>query len=916
MVRRNKSEDRDRLWSRGSFRSPRYTRQLALALVGLLVLGTPRLNADPLPSKSITSTVFRTVLRKRGDDGVSCYRIPGLATTTNGTLLAVFDIRHDGCGDLPANIDIGLMRSTDDGATWSPMKRIMDFDASVPGSRGNGVGDPCILVDRRKGTIFVAALWSKGDRGWRGSGPGMSPEETGQFMLVRSTDDGLTWCAPTNITPQVKYPAWRLCFQGPGAGIQLRDGTLVFPAQFKDANDHPHSFFIFSQDAGDTWKCSAGVEGAGVPETTEAQVAELSDGSILITLRNHAGNGLRAWSRWEWSGDLANGSWSPLTFDCEDPVCQASLIRADTTTLVFANPASATRRLDFSLRFSRDDGKTWSAPHLMDARPSAYSSMTVLRDGSIGVLYECGDKTAADTLTFARVPSEWVLQTNREAMLRPASVFGNHAVLQRDAPLPVWGEAEPNSTVQVRFAGKIQAAAADANGRWRVTLPALPASREPRILEIVASSSDGGRAQVHFTNVVVGEVWIAAGQSNMEWPLQREQFATNALATADQPDLRLLNLDFVAKYGFGKPLTNEQAERMQPGSYFHGRWLPSTPESAKPISAIGYYFGSELRHELNVPIGIINLAVGGSPTEGWIRRGAMEADASLNALVSGNWLTNECLGPWCRERGHQNLDALLEQGRPVPSDDLGPNHHYKPGFLWETGMAQLIPFAMRGVIWYQGESNAQENWRVRQHEQLFPLLVTDWRRQWRQGDFPFLFCQLSSIGTEKGYKSGYWPDFRDSQRRMLDCLPNLEMAVTADLGHPTDVHPRNKRDVGHRLALAALGRVYGRSNEISGPLFTGASRRGNEVSVSFGHGAGLRTNDGHQPGGFEVAGADGIFELVKARIANDQVLLDCTGIKSPESVRYGWMPFPQPPLNLYNGAGLPASTFQGQIDGE
>lgn len=883
---------------------------------GLLLIGAGGQCAEPARPAVSDSGVFRTVLRKRGDDGVSCYRIPGLATSTNGTLLAVFDIRHDNCGDLPANIDVGLMRSTDDGATWSPMRRIMDFDAGEPGSLGNGVGDPCILVDRRTGAIFVVALWSKGDRGWRGSGPGLSPEETGQFMLVRSTDDGLTWSAPINITAQVKRPEWRLCFQGPGAGIQLRDGTLVFPAQFKDASNRAHAFFIFSQDGGITWQGSAGLDGEGMPDTTEAQVADLNDGSMLITLRNHAGNGLRAWSRWKWSGELARGSWSPLTFACEDPVCQASLLRADAGTLVFANPASATRRRDFSLRFSRDEGKTWSAPRVLDSRPAAYSSMTLLRDGSIGVLYECGDATAADTLTFARIPLNWLLEPRREARLRPAPVFGNHMVFQRDTPLPVWGEAEPGATVEVRFAGKLPATQANAAGHWSATLPAFAASRDSRMLEIVSTTTDGIRAQLHYTNVVVGEVWIAAGQSNLEWPLQREAFATQALAQAKQPDLRLLNLDFVAKHGFGKPFTSEQAGRLQPDTYFTGQWLPSSPEAAKPFSAIGYYFGSELRRELGVPVGVIHLAVGGSPTEAWIRRGALAANASLRVMVSGNWLTNESLGPWCRERGHQNLDALLREGRAVPADDLGPNHPFKPGFLWAAGGDRLAPFALRGVIWYQGESNAQEDWRVRQHEQLFPLLVTDWRKQWRRGDFPFLFCQLSSIGTEQGYQAGHWPDFRDSQRRLLERLPNLAMAVTSDLGHPTDVHPRNKRDVGYRVALAALGKVYGRSNEISGPLFATARRRASEVAVSFRHAAGLRTRDGQPPGGFGVAGADGVFRPVMARIENDQVLLDCAAIALPVRVRYGWMPFPRPPLNLCNAAELPASTFQGTIESQ
>jgi sialidase-1 len=227
------------------------------------------------------------------------------------------------------------------------------------------------------------------------------PAETGQFLLTRSDDDGLTWSAPINITSQIKKPEWRLLLQGPGAGIQLRDGTLVFPAQHRDANGRAHAFFIFSKDGGNTWASSAIIDGPDVPETTEAQMAELSDGRLLITLRNHAGKGLRAWSRWEWSGALAHGSWSPLTYANEDPVCQASLIRANDEVLVFANPASATIRSALSLRFSRDDGRSWSAPRVLDPRPAAYSSMTILRDGSVGILYECGDAFAADTLTFA-----------------------------------------------------------------------------------------------------------------------------------------------------------------------------------------------------------------------------------------------------------------------------------------------------------------------------------------------------------------------------------------------------------------------------------------------------------------------------------------------------------------------------------
>lgn len=353
--------------------------------------------------------VFRKVLRAQGDDGVHTYRIPGLATSTKGTLLAVFDIRHNSIADLPANIDVGLMRSTDNGTTWSPMQRVMDFDASEPGSRGNGVGDPAILVDEKTGAIFVAALWSKGARAWAGSGPGMTPDETGQFVITKSTDDGVTWSKPVSITPQVKDPGWRLCFNGPGKGIQLRDGTLVFAAQYKGADNVPHSCFIASTDGGATWKISPPAI-PGKPPTSEAQIAELADGSLLLSMRNESRSGQRAWAQWKWSGNVLSGRWSEPWLALPDPTCMASLIRHPSGMLLFSNPNDSRQRTAMTIRASRDGGKTWSSGRLLDPRLSSYSCMTVLKDGSFGILYETGEEAIEETLTFARFPLEWVLE--------------------------------------------------------------------------------------------------------------------------------------------------------------------------------------------------------------------------------------------------------------------------------------------------------------------------------------------------------------------------------------------------------------------------------------------------------------------------------------------------------------------------
>lgn len=358
----------------------------------------PQLPTDP--------RLFRTTVRRAGDDGVDTFRIPGLASTPRGTLIAVYDARNRNGGDLPGDIDVAMQRSTDGGETWIAMQRIMDFDAAVQGSQGNGVGDPAVLVDQGTGRIFVAALWSKGPRAWNGSGPGMTPEETGQLMLVHSSDDGLTWSSPVSLTPQVKQRDWKLCFNGPGNGIQLRDGTLVFAAQYRDPSGQPHSCFIASSDGGDSWQISPAAIPEGIP-TSESAIAELQDGSLLLSMRNESRSGQRAWARWEWQGNLWNGKWSNSWLELPDPTCMASLIRHPHGELIFSNPADRQQRKRLTVRSSSDGGRTWSPGQLLDPGGAMYSCLTVLSDGRIGLLYESVD---AAGLVFVRFPLDWVLE--------------------------------------------------------------------------------------------------------------------------------------------------------------------------------------------------------------------------------------------------------------------------------------------------------------------------------------------------------------------------------------------------------------------------------------------------------------------------------------------------------------------------
>lgn len=384
----------------------------------------PEISAPP-GSLTIGNALFRTVLRRSGDDGVHTSRIPGLAVTPRGTLLAVFDLRWDHAGDLPANIDVGCLRSTDLGNTWhwaTNTRAILDFDLSVPGSRGNGVGDPAVVVDRQTGTIWVAALWSFGNRGYAGSGAGLAAHETGQYVLTRSDDDGRSWSPPVNVTTQAKAdPRWGVCFAAPGHGLQLRDGTLVFPSQHTEPGGvNARAYFIASSDHGVTWQASPDVNATIPPQLNENQMVELNSGQILVSARAPSGGGgRRVWATFTRHAAATAGTWSALNRDLPDPVCQASLVRHSSTLdgaeqdrLLFANPASSSARVGMTIRLSTDEGRTWPIARQIDPRPAAYSDLAVLADGTVGLLYETGDQGPYETLTFVRFALDWLTATD------------------------------------------------------------------------------------------------------------------------------------------------------------------------------------------------------------------------------------------------------------------------------------------------------------------------------------------------------------------------------------------------------------------------------------------------------------------------------------------------------------------------
>lgn len=360
-------------------------------------------------SHDLTETAKRigVAVRKGGDDKVNTYRIPGIVTTDKGTLLAVYDIRYLNSTDLPGHIDVGLSRSTDGGRTWAPMRIIMDMGAP---HENNGVGDPAILFDPVTRKIWVAALWSKGNRSIAGSLPGMSPDTTGQYALVSSEDDGLTWTTPYTITPQVKNPAWHLFFVGPGNGIAMQDGTLVFASQYWDEKKMPHSTIIHSKDNGRTW---TGKILGPKSNTTESQVVETVPGTLMLNMRDNRG-GFRSVAT---TTDLG-GRWTehPTSYSAlPDPVCMASLIKASVVTdgvrrevLFFSNPNTSSGRYNITVKASLDMGQTWQPVHQLpiDQRTGyGYSSLTRIDEHTIGLLYE-----GVKDLYFVRIPVNEIIK--------------------------------------------------------------------------------------------------------------------------------------------------------------------------------------------------------------------------------------------------------------------------------------------------------------------------------------------------------------------------------------------------------------------------------------------------------------------------------------------------------------------------
>jgi sialate O-acetylesterase len=481
------------------------------------------------------------------------------------------------------------------------------------------------------------------------------------------------------------------------------------------------------------------------------------------------------------------------------------------------------------------------------------------------------------------------------AEVKLPKVLSNHVVLQRNAPIHIWGWADPGEQITVSLLSTKQAAAADDLGKWSVYLTPQPAGG-PYSITVQGANT------ITISDVLIGDVWFASGQSNMQMPLKG--FPNSAvlkngaeeIANSSQPQIRLLRVhDRTSDH----PLLDlADADEV---------WTLCTPDTAANFSAVAYFFGREIQQQQKVPIGLIGDTWGGTPVRAWVSLDSLSADSSLMPVFQ-DWsemadTTADVPAMLAREKRED--DAAKQAGSAPPKHSWHPNPaSWAPAYLYNGMVAPLTEFPIKGVIWYQGETDSAIS-RAPMYSRTFSTMITDWRGKWREGNFPFLFVQISSFTSTDSEK---WGIIRDAQRRTLS-LTNTGMAVSLDVGQADNVHPPDKQTVGHRLALAARDIAYGEHIEDSGPLFRQAVAEGASMRVWFDHSDGLTAKGGTLTG-FEVAGSDHKYVPAGAKIDGDTVVASAPGVETPVYVRYAWANFST--ANLYNSAGLPAPTFSSE----
>lgn len=506
-----------------------------------------------------------------------------------------------------------------------------------------------------------------------------------------------------------------------------------------------------------------------------------------------------------------------------------------------------------------------------------------------------------------------------------APLFTDHAVLQRDKPLPVWGRADAGEAVTVKFAEQTRKTTTASDGRWVVLLDALPANPQGTDLTVV------GKNTLTLHDLVVGEVWLCSGQSNMEYTVEARAgtWQANSRVVNAATEIAAANFPLIRHVRIAQQVSESPTDTVQTSG-----WQLTTPQTVGGFTAVGYFFARDIFQKLGVPVGLVHSSWGGTPVESWMSPAALATNPAF-AVVAERWKQNvadypakktaytAALAEWTKAETAAKKPAAPATGKtkakadpaksyaawlaknPRPRAPRGPGDPWTPTGLFNGMINPLLPYALRGALWYQGESNAD---RAGEYHALFAAMITAWRAHFGQGDFPFYWVSLANYKNSGDATGMSYALLRAAQTQTL-ALPATGQALAIDLGNPDDIHPTNKQDVGRRLALLAKGRVYGATVDDTGPTFASATREGAALRVQFTHANGLIAHD-KPVQSLEVAGADRKFFPAKAKIDRDTLLVAAPEVKEPVAVRYAWKNAPE--ANLHNGAGLPAVPFRSE----
>lgn len=490
--------------------------------------------------------------------------------------------------------------------------------------------------------------------------------------------------------------------------------------------------------------------------------------------------------------------------------------------------------------------------------------------------------------------------------------FSDGLVLQQGKPVTIWGNAEADENITITFASQTKVTQADLEGKWRITLDPMPANATPAEMTLT------GKNSLTLKNILIGEVWVCSGQSNMQLPVTRAANAEQEIAAANFPQIRMFSV--------------QRTTSLEPATNVTGTWKEANPANVGDFSAVAYFFGRHLHQVLKVPVGLIHTSWGGTRIEAWTSRESLKERPCAAQLLS-DW--DGILESWdptaenakfevAKAEWQALLKATQEANAKLPADQKQPNPpsprppddphktpHY-PASLFNAMVAPLIPYTIQGAIWYQGESNQK---RAFQYQELLPNMINDWRTRWND-DFSFYIVQLASFGngqpiTKDAGVPDTWAELQEAQYLTTITLPKTGLAVANDIGEEKDIHPKNKQEVGRRLALWALAKDYGRTSTVpSGPLFKNSLIEGNQIRLQFDYvGGGLKTRDGGELKHFQITGEDQKWVWAQAKIVGDEVIVSSPSVPAPVGVRYAWAAWPEG-ANLINAEGLPASSFR------